>query len=299
MLFAGAPTINSSVPEAPRIVGLVVKRNRVEAEELARVLAARLRARRVEVLVEPALAAIEGARSIDKAAMVAAADLVIVLGGDGTLLSVARLVGDRELRVLGVNLGGLGFLTEVQTTDALAAVDRVFAGSYTLDRRATFAVRVRRAGTVIATGQVLNDAVINKSALARIIDLRTSVDGEHLCVYKADGLIVATPTGSTAYSLSAGGPVVSPGVSVMVLSPICPHTLTQRPLVVADTSLVRVELHAPDQEVVLTLDGQEGIPLADGDVVEVERSPRTVALVRTGGEGFLCVLREKLHWGER
>lgn len=287
------------MPEPPRIVGLVVKRNRVEAETLARVIAARLIAHRVEVLVEPPLAAIEGTRSVDKATMVAAADLVIVLGGDGTILSVARLVGERELRVLGINLGGLGFLTEVPTSDALPAIDRVFAGTFTLDRRTTLAVRVRRGAAVIAASQVLNEAVINKSALARIIDLHTSVDGEHLCVYKADGLIVATPTGSTAYSLSAGGPIVSPGVGVMVLSPICPHTLTQRPLVVPETALVRVAVHAPDQEVVVTLDGQEGIPLADGDVVEVARSSHTVALVRTGGEGFLSVLREKLHWGER
>lgn len=286
------------MPEPPRIVGLVVKRNRAEAAALARVVAARLIARRVEVLVEPGME-IDGARSADKASMVADADLLIALGGDGTLLSVARLVADRELRVLGVNLGGLGFLTEVSTDEALPAIDRVFAGAFQLDRRTTLAVRVRRGGAIVAASQVLNDAVINKSALARIIDLRTSVDGEYLCVYKADGLIVATPTGSTAYSLSAGGPVVSPRVGVTLLSPICPHTLTQRPLVVSEAALVEVELHAPDQDVVLTLDGQEGIALVDGDVVEIAKSPHAVALVRTGGRGFLSVLREKLHWGER
>ncbi|MBI3767770.1 MAG: NAD(+)/NADH kinase [Deltaproteobacteria bacterium] len=286
------------MPEPPRIVGLVVKRNRAEAAALARVVAARLIARRVEVLVEPGME-IDGARSADKASMVADADLLIALGGDGTLLSVARLVADRELRVLGVNLGGLGFLTEVSTDEALPAIDRVFAGAFQLDRRTTLAVRVRRGGAIVAASQVLNDAVINKSALARIIDLRTSVDGEYLCVYKADGLIVATPTGSTAYSLSAGGPVVSPRVGVTLLSPICPHTLTQRPLVVSESALVEVELHAPDQDVVLTLDGQEGIALVDGDVVEIAKSPHAVALVRTGGRGFLSVLREKLHWGER
>ena len=287
------------MPEAPRTVGLVIKRNRVEAEELARVLAERLLARAVTVLAEHAIAGVSGVRIVDKATIAGTADLVIVLGGDGTLLSVARLVGARELRVLGVNLGGLGFVTEVSIDDALVAVDRVFGGTYQLDRRATLAVRVLRAGAVVAASQVLNDAVINKSALARIIDLRTSIDDEYLCVYRADGLIVATPTGSTAYSLSAGGPVVSPAVGVMVLSPICPHTLRQRPLVVSDSATVRVELHAPEQEVVLTLDGQEGIALADGDVIEVAKSPHVVALVRTGGRGFLSVLREKLHWGER
>jgi NAD+ kinase len=287
------------VPETPRIVGLVIKRNRAEAAELARVVAERLLARGVEVLVEPGVTGISGARVAEKPVMAAEADLVIALGGDGTLLSVARFVGERELRVLGVNLGGLGFLTEVSTDEALAAIDRVFAGAFQLDRRTTLAVRVRRRGTVVAASQVLNEAVINKSALARIIDLCTSIDGEYVCVYRADGLIVATPTGSTAYSLSAGGPVVSPGVGVILLSPICPHTLTQRPLVVSESATIAVELQAADQEVVLTLDGQEGITLADGDVVEIVKSAHVVALVRTRGRGFLTVLREKLHWGER
>jgi NAD+ kinase len=245
------------------------------------------------------MAALAGARVVEKAAMVAAADLIVTLGGDGTLLSIARLAGPRELKVLGVKLGGLGFLTEVSPSDTPAAIERVFQGDCSLDRRTMLAVRVLRAGRAIASSQVLNDAVINKSALARIIDLRTSVDDEYLCVYKADGLIVATPTGSTAYSLSAGGPVVAPGVGVTLLSPICPHTLTQRPLVVSDSAIVRVEVHSADQEVVLTLDGQEEVRLADGDVVEVAKSPHTVALVRVGRRGFLSVLREKLHWGER
>ena len=224
---------------------------------------------------------------------------MVVLGGDGTMLSVARMAGARELRVLGINLGGLGFLTEVTTHDAIGALERIFAGDYQLDRRTTLAVRVLREGVVVASAQVLNDAVINKGALARIIDLHTSVDDEYLCVYKADGLIVATPTGSTAYSLSAGGPLVGPGVPVMLLAPICPHTLTLRPLVLADTSVIRAELRARDQEVFLTLDGQEGIPLRDGDVVEVARSPHVVALVRTVARTVLGVLRDKLHWGER
>lgn len=287
------------MPDAPKTVGLVVKRQRAEAATLAATLAVHLRARGIQVLVERELAALPDVQVVDKAAMVRNADLVVVLGGDGTLLGVARLAGPRELHVLGINLGGLGFLTEVSTDDAVGALDRVFAGDYQLDRRTTLAVRVLRAGAVVASSQVLNDAVINKSALARIIDLDASVDGEHLCIYKADGLIVATPTGSTAYSLSAGGPLVGPGVEVMLLAPICPHTLTLRPLVLADTSIVRVQLRAPDQEVFLTLDGQEGIPLRDGDIVEVARSPHVVALVRTVARSVLGVLRDKLHWGER
>lgn len=287
------------MPETPKVVGLVVKRNRAEAASLATTVAERLRAYAVRVLVEQELSHVPGVEVVDKAVMVRTADLIVVLGGDGTLLGVARLAGARELRVLGINLGGLGFLTEVSIDDAIAALDRVFAGDYQLDRRTTLAVRVLRDGVPVASSQVLNDAVINKSALARIIDLHTSVDGEYLCVYKADGLIVATPTGSTAYSLSAGGPLVGPGVAVMLLAPICPHTLTLRPLVLSDTSVVRVQLRAPDQEVFLTLDGQEGIPLHDGDVVEVARSPHVVALVRTVARSVLGVLRDKLHWGER
>ena len=284
---------------APRTVGLVVKRQHTEAAALAARLAERLRARGVSVLAEQPLPGVTDVCVADKAKIVNEADLVIALGGDGTLLGTGRLVGPRGLRIFGVNLGGLGFLTEVPTADALDAVDRVLAGDFHLDRRSTLAVRVDRGGTRIAESQVLNDAVINKSALARIIDLRTSVDGEYLCVDTADGLIVATPTGSTAYSLSAGGPVASPAVPVIILSPICPHTLTQRPLVISDSSTVRVELRAPDQDVVLTLDGQEGIPLQDRDVVEIVKSPHEVCLVRTGTRGFLTVLREKLHWGER
>jgi NAD+ kinase len=287
------------MPETPKIVGLVVKRQRAEAATLAGTLAAHLRSRGVTVLVEPEMAALAGVQVVDKSTMVRTADLIVVLGGDGTLLGVGRLAGERELHVLGINLGGLGFLTEVSIDDAIPALERVFAGEYQLDRRTTLAVRVLRQGVVVASSQVLNDAVINKSALARIIDLHTSVDDEYLCVYKADGLIVATPTGSTAYSLSAGGPLVGPGVAVMLLAPICPHTLTLRPLVLADTSIVRVQLRAPDQEVFLTLDGQEGIPLVDGDVVEVARSPHVVALVRTVARSVLGVLRDKLHWGER
>jgi NAD+ kinase len=287
------------MPPAPKTVGLVVRRENPAAVTLARTIVARLAGRGIGVLVEPELADIAGARAVDKAAMVREADLIVSLGGDGTLLSVARLTATAELRVLGVNLGALGFLTEVTMDDAIAAIDRVFEGQYRLDRRTTLTVRVRRRGEVVATSQVLNDAVINKSALARILDLTASVDGEYLCVYKADGLIVATPTGSTAYSLSAGGPVVAPSVGVILLAPICPHTLTQRPLVLSDSAVVRVELAARDRVFVLTLDGQEGVPLVTGDVIEVEKSPYGVALVRTGARSALTVLREKLHWGER
>jgi len=281
-------------------IGIVAKRNRPEALALARRLSTWLRRRRRSVLLEAEAAkALRLPNGVTKKEMMARADLVIVLGGDGTLLSVARHAGARRVPVLGVNLGGLGFLTDVRPEEIFPALARVLAGHYRIERRFMLEAAVVRAGKRVRRFQALNDVVINKGALARILDLETSVDGVALCTYKADGLILSTPTGSTAYSLSAGGAIVEPSLGVVLISPICPHTLTQRPIVLAEKSRVRIAVRSPDEDVVLTIDGQEGMKLASEDVVAVCPSKHRVLLVRSPTHSFFELLRTKLRWGER
>ena len=288
--------------KSPRTIGVVVKRNRRRAVSLARDVVRWLEKRGKRVWLDPdAAAALSLPNGIEKAQMMAKADLVVVLGGDGTLLSVARHAGRREVPIVGVNLGGLGFLTDVRPEEVFEALERVLQGAYRIEHRATLRCAVVREGKVIRRFQALNDVVINKGALARIIDLDTEVDGEPLTSFRADGLILATPTGSTAYSLSAGGPVVDPSLGVILVSPICPHTLTNRPIALPDRACVRVTVRASreDEEVVLTVDGQEMMPLDTEDVVEVRRSRNRVALVRSPAQSFYKLLRTKLRWGER
>jgi NAD+ kinase len=283
-----------------RTVGVVVKRGHGQALELGRTLLTWLQHRQLVTVVEGEAAAQLGCNSgVSKAEMLAAADLVVVLGGDGTLLNVARLMPERAVPVLGVNLGGLGFLTAVTVDELLPMMDRILTHNYRVDHRMMLDVVLRRGANTVARRQVLNEAVITKGALARIIDLDTTVDGQDVCVYKADGLIVTTPTGSTAYSLSAGGPIVYPSVGVMVLSPICPHMLTNRPIVVPDSAVVGITVRSPDDDLVLTLDGQEGLKLHSDDLVEIHKSSAIVPLVQSATRNYFDVLRSKLRWGER
>jgi NAD+ kinase len=281
-------------------IGIVAKRNQPKALALARRLSTWLRRRRRSVLLDAEVAtALRLSDGVTKQEMMERADLVVVLGGDGTLLSVARHSGARRVPVLGVNLGGLGFLTDVRPEEVFTGLERVLAGHYRLEHRTMLDAATIRADKVLRRFQALNDVVINKGALARILDLETSVDGVPLCTYKADGLILATPSGSTAYSLSAGGAIVEPSVGVLLLSPICPHTLTQRPIVLPERSHVRVTVRSPDEDVVLTVDGQEGMKLENHDVVEVRSSKHRVLLVRSPDHSFFERLRSKLRWGER
>ncbi len=225
-------------------------------------------------------------------------DLIIVLGGDGTLLSAARVVAGRNIPLLAVNLGHLGFLTAIQLADFYPHLERALRGETRVERRAMIDCELVRSGETIASYCALNDIVIAKSELARMIDLHTHVDDHFVAAYKADGLIVATPTGSTAYSLSAGGPVIFPSVGAFCITPICPHMLTNRPVIVSDTSTIRI-LNRGDEGIYLTVDGQVGEPLKAGDQVLCRASPNAIHLIRPPKLLFFDVLREKLKWGER
>jgi NAD+ kinase len=223
-------------------------------------------------------------------------DLLVVLGGDGTLLSMARAVGDLGIPIVGVNLGDLGFLTATTLGEMITALEALLRGEMVIEERMLLATRVRRDGQVVGTWLALNDIVITKAAMSRIINLSVSIDGQHAILYRADGLIVSTPTGSTAYSLSAGGPILYPTLDGLVLTPICSHTLTNRPVVVPGGHEVQVTL-LTSQEVMLTIDGQVGFGLREGDVVETGRASAAIRLVRF--KDFFSVLRTKLKWGER
>jgi NAD+ kinase len=282
-----------------RDVGLVINPTRRAAVSLGRALIAVLRRHRLGVVADDvASTVLAGIETVPKRELFGRCDLIVVLGGDGTLLSLVPYAGAREVPVLGINVGRLGFLTATAADEARRALQAVLQGEYECEARLMLHAEVRRGGRRAGAHQILNDVVINKSVLARIVELETQVDGHYLCTYKGDGLIIATPTGSTAYSLSAGGPIVEPSVGVIVLAPICPHTLTNRPMVLDDRSRVEVTLRT-DEDVAVTLDGREGMSLLPGDVVRVRRSPYRLPLVRVAGRTYYEVLRNKLRWGER
>jgi NAD+ kinase len=276
-------------------VGVVAKRTSHEAAETAGELAEWLRRRDLEVFLDgPTLQAL--GRREPAFTLTADCDLVVALGGDGTLLSVARAVSP-GIPILGVNLGNLGFLTEIGRADLYPALLAVLAGKFRIEARSLFDVERRGDGRSPEHFRVLNDAVITKSAMSRIIELTMMVDGHLIARYRSDGLIISTPTGSTAYNLSAGGPIVNPLLPVAVLTPICPHALSLRPIVVPGTSRIEVTLETQREEVFLTLDGQEGRELAYHETVAVTQSAAAVHLVKVSDRSFYDNLREKLRWG--
>ena len=282
-------------------IGIVAKPHKPEAEPALKSLVPWLRARGCEVVADEEAATIcpEAAPGLSRAEVAARADLVVVLGGDGTLLSVARLLGPREVPILGVNLGGLGFLTEVTLEELFPTLEAVLRDQFAVSRRLTMTARVLRGGEAVASFEALNDAVITKTALSRIVDLEAHVNGEYVATFRADGLIVSTPTGSTAYCLAAGGPIIYPSLPALVIIPICPHTLTNRPLVVPDAAVVEIIQGSPGEDVHLTVDGQVGVGLRHRDVVVVQRSDRTIALIKSPKLNYFELLRTKLKWGER
>jgi NAD+ kinase len=281
-----------------KTLALVGKKGKPEAADLAREI--RQRHPTLNVRADRTLAEALGWEVAESdRTMVSSADLVIVLGGDGTMIHAARLVAGRNVPILGVNLGGLGFMTEVSRADLFPALDDVLAGRFKTDARMKLSCRLWRAGKVMVEDEVLNEVVLNKGAPARIAAHEASIDGEYVTTYYSDGVVISTPTGSTAYSLSAGGPIVHPGIDGVILAPICSHALTQRPLIVPADRTISIELRADVADVYLTLDGQSGHALRSGDRVEVQRSPNRVHLVRNPKLGYFGVLRQKLHWGER
>lgn len=228
-----------------------------------------------------------------------APDFVIVLGGDGTLLSTARSVAHADIPILGVNLGSLGFLTEVKQEEIEQALIEVDARRCEMSLRSMLRCQVVRDGKCVATHDALNEVVMNQSAVARITDFEVRVNGHFVANYKADGLIISTPTGSTAYSLAAGGPILSPEVLGFVITPVASHALTNRPLVVKDTAIIEARILVTREQAFLTVDGQVGTPLVDDDVVICKKSDFNVKLFKFAGRSFFDVLRTKLKWGER
>jgi NAD+ kinase len=239
----------------------------------------------------------DSAMNRDEAA--AEADFVIVLGGDGTLLSAARALRGRAVPIFPVNLGGLGFLTAIQVEEVFHQLERMLRGEHRIGKRRLLKCTLLRNGKSVSSYEALNDAVVTKQLLARMIDCKVFVDGHYVSTFKADGLILATATGSTAYSLSAGGPIIFPTVGAFCISPICPHMLTHRPVIVPDESVIRVVNLSDDGYSYLTIDGQVGEPLSKGDEIICESSPNFVQLVRPPQLLFFDVLREKLKWGQR
>ncbi len=281
-------------------VGIYAKTNHAEAPKLAQDICSRLQQQGVDFLLEPWLGEALGSEAVAaKDVIPQKADLIIVLGGDGTLISVARQVNALQVPILGVNLGSLGFLTEITRHELPAILESVLAGQYEISDRMMLDVEIQRRGKLVATHTLLNDVVINKGTLARIIDMETRVDGNYLTTFKADGLIISTPTGSTGYNLAAGGPIIYPGINSLVITPICPHMLTNRPLIVSSSSVIAIDVSFADDVVYFTGDGQIGANLEAGDRVEVRQSAARTHLVKSPTRDYFEILRTKLSWGER
>lgn len=281
-------------------VAVVAKLHAKETKSVVRTLAKWLRERGIEPQLEASLAKkANGVESFTLEKIPRETDMFVVLGGDGTLLSVARALGSRQVPILGVNLGSLGFLTDVALKHLYSTLESILAGGVTIDSRMMLDVEFLRKGELAADERVLNDVVITKGAIARIIEVGVEVDHQFVAVIRADGLIVSTPTGSTAYSLAAGGPILHPNLDAMIVTPICPHTLTYRPVVISDRSEIELTLRGTPGEVYVTFDGQRSEPMQPGDVVKVRKSRYSVKLVSLPDKNYFQVLRHKLRWAER
>jgi NAD+ kinase len=285
-------------------VGLIAKRGLADASDVLAELAGWLEARGITTVFERETARLAGVPAewptSGRDELPRACDLIVALGGDGTLIGMAGRIAQAgsDVPILGVNFGSLGFLTEITLPELYDALEATLAGRAEIEERAMLAARTMRAGDPFADHVVLNDIVITKGALSRIIEMSVTVGDAPVTRVRADGLIVASPTGSTAYNLAAGGPIVHPSVDAMLLTPIAPHTLTNRPVVIAGASEVHVRpIMDPDDEVFVTFDGQSGFALRPDDLVSIRRAPRPVRIVKSASRSYFDVLREKLKWG--
>lgn len=286
-----------------KTVGVVVKPNHDEAWKTACELSDWLEKRGIALVGQPRVQS-EGTQAadchigeVDDERFADESDLIVVLGGDGTMIATARLVGDSDALVLGINYGSLGYLTDFRIEEMFPALEAIFEGEYEIDRRVMLHAEHWRGEEMLATGRVLNDVVINKAALARIIEIEVSLNELFVNSFRADGLIISTPTGSTAYNLSAGGPIIYPSMNAVVLTPICPFTLTNRPIVVPDDAVIELKLEKENEGVVLTLDGQIGYTMQADDRVRIRKSRTTFNLVHPPNRNYFDVLRNKLKWG--
>jgi NAD+ kinase len=284
-----------------KTIGIMSKPKKPEVREIVPQLVHWLHERSIQVLIDKETgSALDGSeKCVTRNEMPSRADLIIVLGGDGTLLATARVLNRKPVPLLAVNLGGLGFLTVITRDELFPTLERVVAGDFRTERRVQIEAEVIRAGEVISSFLALNDVVLNKGAIARVLDFDVRVDGQFISTYKADGLIVSTPTGSTAYSLAAGGPVIAPSVEAFIVTPICAHTLTNRPIVLPDSAQIEVEVKSHRESVYLTVDGQVGIAVRSEDTVHMRRASSVVELIQSPQKNYFEILRQKLKWGER
>ncbi len=281
-----------------KCVGVVVKPKHKEAWETACRLSDWLAERGIDLIGKPrAESEICEIQTVKVEEFKNEVDLIVVLGGDGTMISTARLTGEREILILGINYGSLGYLTEFRIEEMFSALEAILEGDYETDRRVMLDVEHWRGGSKLETGRVLNDVVINKTALARIIEIEVNLNNLYVNSFRADGLIVSTPTGSTAYNLSAGGPILYPSMNAVVLTPICPFTLTNRPIVVPDDAEIKIQLKNENEGVVLTLDGQIGYQIQLQDHVLIRKSTTSFNLIKPTNRNYFDVLRNKLKWG--
>ncbi|KUG24671.1 nad kinase [hydrocarbon metagenome] len=280
-------------------IGIIANLEKEKIADHVRSLKKWLEERNVKVFLEMEISrkiALDG--GLSRTDLAKKSELIVVLGGDGTMLRAARYIAGHKVPILGINMGSFGYLTEVNLNEIHSALELVIRGEFEIEKRMMLDVSIRHGKAVTNAGSVLNDVVINRGSLSRMNEFEMEVNGNYLTTYKGDGLIVSTPTGSTAYSLSAGGPIVFPGKDLIIINPICPHTLTNRPIIFAEDSNLKITLWSKDKGAILTLDGQEAYKLVSGDVVTVKRSRHATMLVLSPYRSYAEILRSKLGWGD-